>query len=52
MLVDGDWSLHDRFGVVGCELFAIRPDGYVGFRADNPDVGALTAYLTRVHPGP
>lgn len=50
VLVDGDWSVHDRFGAVGCELFAVRPDGYVGFRADHPDVTALTAYLARVHP--
>ena len=52
VLIDEGWSVHDRFGVVGCELLAVRPDGYVGFRSDNPDVTALTAYLTRVHPSP
>ena len=40
-------QLRGRFGAVGCEPFANRPDGYVGFRADDPDVGALTAYPTR-----
>ena len=49
-LIDNDWSVHNRFGVVGCELFAIRPDGYLGFRSDGPDRAALDAYLAKVSP--
>jgi 2-polyprenyl-6-methoxyphenol hydroxylase-like FAD-dependent oxidoreductase len=36
----------DRLGVTGTTLAAIRPDGYLGLRADQDHVAALESYCT------
>jgi hypothetical protein len=44
-LADLDGALHHRFGAGAHCLYLIRPDGYVGYRAQPPDAGLLLAYL-------
>jgi 2-polyprenyl-6-methoxyphenol hydroxylase-like FAD-dependent oxidoreductase len=46
---DAEHRIQQRYGVAEeGALFAIRPDGYVGLRADVEDGGALAAYLDNV----
>jgi hypothetical protein len=45
LLLDGDGSLHHRFGARAECLYLIRPDGYVGYRAQPADPAKLQAYL-------
>jgi 2-polyprenyl-6-methoxyphenol hydroxylase-like FAD-dependent oxidoreductase len=40
-----------RLGVAGLTLFAIRPDGYVGLRADHDHLAALDRYDTLLRTG-
>jgi 2-polyprenyl-6-methoxyphenol hydroxylase-like FAD-dependent oxidoreductase len=48
VLLDGNGALHQHFGArAGC-LYLIRPDRYLGYRAQPPDAGKLRAYLERV----
>ena len=37
-----------QLGVEGITLLAVRPDGYVGLRADADHVDALAAYRRRI----
>jgi 2-polyprenyl-6-methoxyphenol hydroxylase-like FAD-dependent oxidoreductase len=46
--LDPEGQLHARFGAGSECLYLIRPDGYVGFRAQPADAGALERYLARV----
>lgn len=48
LLLDGDGSLHHRFGARAECLYLIRPDGYVGYRAQPADPAKLQAYLERL----
>ncbi len=41
----------DLLGVEGITLLAVRPDGYIGLRADRDHVGALERYRALVHAG-
>jgi hypothetical protein len=41
----------DRLGVRDITLLAVRPDGYVGLRADHDHVVALRRYHELIHPG-
>ncbi len=41
----------DLLGVDGITLFAVRPDGYLGLRADRDHLAALERYRTLVHAG-
>jgi hypothetical protein len=43
-----DAATADQLGVERVTLLAVRPDGYVGLRADVDHVGALAAYERRV----
>lgn len=45
---DPDYSAHERYGAgVPC-LYAIRPDGYVGFRSQPPELEGLDAYFKKI----
>jgi 2-polyprenyl-6-methoxyphenol hydroxylase-like FAD-dependent oxidoreductase len=46
--LDGEGKLHARFGAGSECLYLIRPDGYVGFRAQPADQGALEKFLGRL----
>ena len=43
--------VHRLASVPGRGLIAVRPDGYVGFRAGTADVGQLSAWLARISAG-
>jgi hypothetical protein len=44
-----DADAADRLGVGGVTLFAVRPDGYVGLRADHDHLDALSHYRSLLH---
>lgn len=46
-----DAAATEQLGVVGITLFVVRPDGYLGLRADDRHVEALAAYGTRLAAG-
>ena len=48
VLRDPDAALHRRYGAGSPCLYLIRPDGYIGYRAQPPDAGKLRAYLERL----
>ena len=49
VLLDPGGVCHRRYGArAGC-LYLVRPDGYVGFRAQPVDPGALLVYLDRLY---
>jgi hypothetical protein len=48
VLLDADGVLHRRYGAGAECLYLIRPDGYVGYRAQPADVDKLLAYLGRI----
>lgn len=49
MLLDPGGACHRRYGARGGCLYLMRPDGYVGFRAQPEAPGALLAYLGRLY---
>lgn len=48
VVCDASGALHRRFGARSESLYLVRPDGYVGYRAQPADGGRLEGYLTRV----
>ena len=48
VLLDTDGALHRRYGAGAECLYLVRPDGYVGFRSQPVDAGALVAHLDRI----
>jgi len=46
-----DPAAADLLGVQGTTLFAVRPDGYIGLRADREHLGALERYRTLIVSG-
>jgi hypothetical protein len=48
VLRDPDAALHRRYGAGAPCLYLIRPDGYIGYRAQPPDAVKLRAYLERL----
>ncbi|WP_234050146.1 MULTISPECIES: FAD-dependent monooxygenase [unclassified Xanthobacter] len=46
-----DTAATDHLGVSGVTLFVIRPDGYLGLRADDGHAEALAAYARRLASG-
>ncbi|MEW6122067.1 MAG: FAD-dependent monooxygenase [Pseudomonadota bacterium] len=46
-----DPSVADRLGIQGMTLFVVRPDGYLGLRADFGHAEALTAYMAQLGAG-
>ena len=58
LLLDSELSLHHRYGADAECLYLVRPDKYVGFRAQPADQDSLEGYLERIllpasrrHPG-
>ncbi|MFE7752203.1 FAD-dependent monooxygenase [Streptomyces sp. NPDC057428] len=49
-LTDAEGHAHRDYAVDGDTLFLIRPDGYVGLRATEPDEARLLDYLSRLLP--
>jgi 2-polyprenyl-6-methoxyphenol hydroxylase-like FAD-dependent oxidoreductase len=47
-LDDAEGHLHHRYGADAATLYLIRPDGYIGYRAQPPDADKLAAYLGRL----
>ncbi len=47
VVCDPGASLHRRYGARNACLYLVRPDGYVGYRAQPIDAAALGAYLDR-----
>jgi len=41
----------DKLGVKGITLLVVRPDGYIGLRADRDHLSALERYRALVHAG-
>src|SRR5262249_12963868 len=57
VLLDPDCALHDRFGARLECLYLVRPDGYIGYRAQPVAPTRLSQYLDRIfasgmHRGP
>ena len=48
LVLDASHALHDRYGAGAECLYWIRPDGYVGFRAQPAHLEPLLAHLERV----
>jgi len=48
ILLDPRGELHHRYGARNACLYVVRPDGYIGFRSQPPDMEALSAYFTRI----
>jgi 2-polyprenyl-6-methoxyphenol hydroxylase-like FAD-dependent oxidoreductase len=46
--VDESGLVHERYGLEGAGCYLIRPDGYVAFRAQVPDLWPIRAYLRKV----
>jgi 2-polyprenyl-6-methoxyphenol hydroxylase-like FAD-dependent oxidoreductase len=45
--LDTDGRLHEHLGATDRALFVVRPDGYIGYRSQPADWGALEKYLDR-----
>ncbi len=45
VLLDPQRAVHQRYGAASDALYLIRPDGYVGYRSQPADEGALCAHL-------
>jgi hypothetical protein len=43
---------HNRYGVRGPSVYVIRPDKYVGYRADEIDFAGVRDYLRRLASAP
>jgi 2-polyprenyl-6-methoxyphenol hydroxylase-like FAD-dependent oxidoreductase len=48
VLLDTNGALHNRYGAGSECLYVIRPDGYVGYRAQPAEAGRLVAHFARV----
>jgi hypothetical protein len=46
--LDGDFAAHRRYGVDQTALYLIRPDGYVGVRAQPAAIPAVVDYFRRL----
>ena len=47
-LLDADRQAHHIYGVRGEALYLIRPDGYIGYRSQPTDEGALLQYIDKI----
>jgi 2-polyprenyl-6-methoxyphenol hydroxylase-like FAD-dependent oxidoreductase len=52
LLLDPEQNLHHRYGADAECLYLVRPDKYVGFRAQPADQASLEAYLGRIFLAP
>jgi SAM-dependent methyltransferase len=48
ILLDPKGELHHRYGARDACLYVVRPDGYIGFRSQPPDLEALKSYYTQI----
>ena len=48
VLMDEAGDVHSTYAVVGCCMYLVRPDGYIGFRGQLADAKAMFDYLRRV----
>jgi hypothetical protein len=48
VVLDPEQHLHDRYGARTPCLYLVRPDGYIGYRAQPGDAEHLGAYFRRV----
>src|SRR5258705_2762984 len=48
ILLDPKGVLHQRCGARNACLMLVRPDGYIGFRSQPPDLEALESYFTQI----
>ena len=48
LLLDPRGELHHYYGAQSACLYVVRPDGYIGFRSQPPDSGALRSYFTKI----
>lgn len=48
VLVDGDDEFHKRYASAGGMLYAVRPDGYIGFRGTCSDIATLEEWASSV----
>ena len=48
VLLDPDGETHRRYGATAEALYLVRPDGYVGLRAQPASEQVLVRYLRRV----
>jgi hypothetical protein len=49
-MIDNEGHAHRDHGIDGDTLLIVRPDGYVGMRATDPDQVRAFEYLTRMLP--
>ncbi len=51
---DSGGGIHHSWGITRPTHVLVRPDGYVGWRAEPPDARAVSQFLARLHgsPGP
>ena len=47
-IFDANAQLHERYGARGDCIYLIRPDGYVGYRAQPADPQRFVEYLARI----
>jgi pentachlorophenol monooxygenase len=47
LLLDSTGEFASAYAAVGTAAFVLRPDGYLGYRADVADASALKAFLSR-----
>jgi 2-polyprenyl-6-methoxyphenol hydroxylase-like FAD-dependent oxidoreductase len=47
-LADATLAVHGRLGAVREAAFVVRPDGYLGFRAEPPDADRIAGHLGRL----
>ncbi len=47
-VVDTDAALHHRYGADSACVYLIRPDGYIGYRAQPMDAASLRAYFDTI----
>jgi hypothetical protein len=51
VVCDGESAVHQRYGARSECAYLIRPDGYVGYRAQPADGDKLIAYLETIFTG-
>lgn len=49
---DPEGSLHRRYGAEAGALYLVRPDGYIGYRDREANLGEIRRYLGKVFSSP
>ena len=45
VFLDAEWRVHDRLGAADAAAYVVRPDGYLAYRCEPPDIDWLTGHL-------